>query len=183
MSLFQPLSPFLTPIYIFPVSKIQPSPHWILKSSNLQFLLSMDSSVQRPLRVSRMILCFPSHFIPGRGFLKIPLFCWGLMMAFALMGCAAHGNTSHAQPALSEKKLLKQWRHVSKERTMAPSAGGLLTVDRVIDEALNVSPELEMIRQRIAAAGEQIRQADAPFIPGWWPRSGSTAPTTRSMPS
>ena len=38
-------------------------------------------------------------------------------------------------------------------------------MDRVIDEALNVSPELEMIRQRIAAAGEQIRQADASFYP------------------
>ena len=48
---------------------------------------------------------------------------------------------------------------------MAPSAGGLLTVDRVISEALRASPELEQIRQRIAAAGEQIRQADASFYP------------------
>ena len=86
-------------------------------------------------------------------------------MTFALTGCAGPGKSSRAQPALSEKKLLKQWRHVSKEPPAVPSAGGVLTVDGVISEALRASPELEQIRQRIAAAGEQIRQADASFYP------------------
>ena len=112
-----------------------------------------------------MILCFPSYFFSGHGFLRFRVLCWGLMMTFALTGCAGPGKSSRAQPALSEKKLLKQWRHVSKEPPAVPSAGGVLTVDDVISEALRASPELEQIRQRIAAAGEQIRQADASFYP------------------
>ena len=42
---------------------------------------------------------------------------------------------------------------------------GILTVDRAIEEALRASPELEQIQQRIGAAAEQIRQAEALFYP------------------
>lgn len=42
---------------------------------------------------------------------------------------------------------------------------GPLTLDRAVREALNASPELEQIQQRIHAAAEQVRQADAAFYP------------------
>jgi outer membrane protein TolC len=90
--------------------------------------------------------------------------CWGLMLVFALSGCTSLQTIAReSNPPLPEKNLLKKWRHLSKNHYS--SSKGPLTVDRVIDEALNVSPELEQIRQRIAAAFEQIRQAEASFYP------------------
>lgn len=43
--------------------------------------------------------------------------------------------------------------------------GGTLTVDRAIQEALSASPELDQARSRVAAAGEQVKQAEAMFYP------------------
>ena len=40
-----------------------------------------------------------------------------------------------------------------------------MTVERAVEEALTASPELEQIRQRMRAAAEQVRQADATFYP------------------
>ena len=93
------------------------------------------------------------------------MFC-GVMTALFCSGCASHQKGEGDSPApLSDKKLLKQWRHVSKEPPVVPAAGGPLTVDQVISEALRASPELEQVRQRINAADEQIRQANASFYP------------------
>ncbi|MFZ0930177.1 MAG: TolC family protein [Syntrophobacteraceae bacterium] len=47
----------------------------------------------------------------------------------------------------------------------ADAQTGVLTVDRAIEEALRVSPELEQIQQRIGASYEQVRQAEASFYP------------------
>jgi len=86
------------------------------------------------------------------------------MLVFAFSGCTSrHAISRESTPPLPEKNLLKQWRHLSQSPYSASK--GPLTVDRVIGEALSVSPELEQIRQRIAAADEQIRQADASFYP------------------
>jgi len=108
----------------------------------------------------------PSTFFTWHRLLKILTCCWGLMIALAFSGCASDRTTlTDKHPPLSEKKLLKHWQHVSKEPTISPSSSGALTVDRVISEALRASPELEQIRQRIQAAAEQVRQADASFYP------------------
>jgi outer membrane protein len=106
----------------------------------------------------------PSGLFPGRRSVKILAFCWSLMFALAFSGCASdHPISKKEQPPLSEKTLLKHWQHVSKE-ACTPTRGPL-TVDQVIAEALKASPELEQIKQRIEAASEQIRQADASFYP------------------
>ena len=114
-----------------------------------------------------MDICLPLSLFPGRHSLKTLAFCWVLTAAFAFSGCAAnHGTSREEQPPLSEKTLLKHWRHVSEKPYASPSVHqGPLTVDQVISEALTASPELEQIRQRIEAASEQIRQADASFYP------------------
>jgi outer membrane protein len=64
---------------------------------------------------------------------------------------------------LPQEAVLKQWR----ARAQAPSDPyqGPLTVERAVEEALKASPELEQIRQRMRAAAEQVRQADATFYP------------------
>ena len=66
-------------------------------------------------------------------------------------------------PPLPTAGLLQQWQRVSAESGEAHH--GLLTLDQAIEEALRGSPELEQIRQRVAAAGQQVRLADASFYP------------------
>jgi len=106
------------------------------------------------------------HFFSGYRLRKIHSVCCGAILVFAAMGCAGHPTTSdNKPPPLAEKKMLQQWRHVSRKPQAVSPADGPLTVDRVIMEALRASPELEQIRQRIRAAEEQVRQADASFYP------------------
>lgn len=111
-----------------------------------------------------MISFLKSKFFFDHCYQTILVSCWGLMLVFAFSGCTSRQSiTRESTPPLPEKNLLKKWRHLSKNPYS--SSKGPLTVDRVIDEALNVSPELEQIRQRIAAAFEQICQAEASFYP------------------
>lgn len=111
-----------------------------------------------------MIFFLKSKFFFAYHSQTILVFCWGLMLVFVFSGCTSHHSIpKEAQPPLPEKNLLKQWRQLSQKPYS--SSMGPLTVDQVIDEALKASPELEQIRQRIGAADEQIRQADASFYP------------------
>jgi outer membrane protein len=64
---------------------------------------------------------------------------------------------------LSQKKVVKLFEDLSEGSKV--SSHGPLTVEQAIQEALKASPELEQIRLRIAAAGEQVKQANAAFYP------------------
>lgn len=82
-----------------------------------------------------------------------------------LSGCASYDAVTAAtepRAPLPEEKIAKRWEIVSRK---PPSNSRKLTVDQAIEEALTASPELEQIRQRLAAADEQIVQAGASFYP------------------
>jgi outer membrane protein len=64
---------------------------------------------------------------------------------------------------LSQKKMVKLFEDLSEGSKVSPH--GPLTAERAIQEALKASPELEQIRLRIEAAGEQVKQANAAFYP------------------
>jgi outer membrane protein len=64
---------------------------------------------------------------------------------------------------LSQKKIVRLFEDLSEGSKV--SSEGPLTAERAIQEALKASPELEQIRLRIAAAGEQVKQANAAFYP------------------
>jgi outer membrane protein TolC len=73
------------------------------------------------------------------------------------------------QLVVGEKEPLPTSR-IMKQQEVSPVRSddtriGVLTVDRAIEESLRVSPELEQIQQRIYAASEQVRQAEASFYP------------------
>ena len=113
-----------------------------------------------------MTLRFRSYLLSGYGFIGAVIFFWGVVTALLFTGCAPHQKAESDSPSpLSEKKMLKQWRYVSRKPDLPSSMAGPLTVDRVISEALHASPELEQVRQRINAAEEQVHQADASFYP------------------
>lgn len=95
----------------------------------------------------------------------VPGALWLLLASgVGLQGCAAKN-----QPVVMEKEplptsvIMKQQQEIPARSEDAQT--GFLTVDRAIEEALRVSPELEQIQQRIGAAGEQVRQAEASFYP------------------
>lgn len=67
------------------------------------------------------------------------------------------------EPPLTGENMLKQWQGMSEMPVGRPQ--GPLTLDRAIEEALKASPELDLIRQRIDGATEQVRQAEASFYP------------------
>ncbi|MEJ5376648.1 MAG: TolC family protein [bacterium] len=62
--------------------------------------------------------------------------------------------------ALDTARVLKRWETLALE---APS--GPLTLERAIQEALGANPELRQIQERLSAAAEQVRQAEAAFYP------------------
>ncbi len=86
------------------------------------------------------------------------------IIAVGLQGCALND-----QLAVKEKKPLPTSLIIEQQEEFpVPSDDartGVLTVDRAIEESLRASPELEQIQQRIAAASEQVRQAEASFYP------------------
>ena len=93
--------------------------------------------------------------------LTLPLL---LAAGIALQGCAGNDRPAVSEkPPLPTELLLKR----REEPPVSPAAlrTGTLTVDRAIEEALRASPELEQIQQRIGAAAEQVKQAEAAFYP------------------
>ncbi|MGA9234770.1 MAG: hypothetical protein WBV91_08080, partial [Desulfobacterales bacterium] len=87
-----------------------------------------------------------------------------LLIAWMVAACGSQSPLRPAEtPPLPADRLLRGWRHISENPGSDRSSP--LTLDQTIDEALRASPELEQIRQRIDAAGEQVRQAEASFYP------------------
>jgi outer membrane protein len=80
------------------------------------------------------------------------------------LGCVSEpAFSSDKGEPLSQKKVVKLFEDLSEGSKASPQ--GPLTVEQAIQEALKASPELEQIRLRIEAAGEQVKQANATFYP------------------
>lgn len=83
-----------------------------------------------------------------------------LSLALASFGCtASFGPTVRYEENLGNLKVQR-----IMEGDFSPSHGPL-TLERAIDEALAASPNLRQIEQRMEAAAEQVRQAEAAFYP------------------
>ncbi len=95
----------------------------------------------------------------SRGFFAI----FPIILLF-LCGCTPYGQSAVKEaPPLPTAKIMKQM-----DRPASPllqHRERCLTLERAIDEALRASPEMEEISQRIGAAKEQVKQADALFYP------------------
>ncbi len=95
----------------------------------------------------------------------IPGSLWLLLaIGTGLQGCAGqdHSFTREEHP-LPTSLIVKQLEEPPPGSVDVRA--GSLTVDRAIEEALRVSPELEQIQHRIGAAAEQVSQAEASFYP------------------
>ncbi len=87
-----------------------------------------------------------------------------LAIGMGLQGCAGQDHTfAREKDPLPVDPIVKQLEESPSESVSVRP--GSLTVDRAIEEALRVSPELEQIQQRIGAAAEQVKQAEASFYP------------------
>jgi outer membrane protein len=88
----------------------------------------------------------------------------GILVLWTAAGCissdpiAPQGKTSFTAAAVRQR-----WTQNARET--AGQSPTWLTVDQAIREALAASPELEQIRRRLDAAGEQVHQAEAAFYP------------------
>ena len=69
----------------------------------------------------------------------------------------------HGEPSFTAEAVRQRWTEQAAETTGESQTP--LTVDQAIREALAASPELEQIRRRLEAAGEQVLQAKATFYP------------------
>jgi outer membrane protein len=88
------------------------------------------------------------------------------LLAIGMLGPGCAGapllSSDEGEP-LSQKKMVRLFENLSEGSKV--SSEGPLTAERAIQEALKASPELEQIRLRIEAAGEQVKQANAAFFP------------------
>lgn len=87
-------------------------------------------------------------------------FPW-FVVVFVFTGCAPYSalKPEDTRP-LTASKIRETW-----EARSGGTQEGPLTLERAIKEALSVSPELHQIRERLASAWEQVRQAEAQFYP------------------
>lgn len=94
----------------------------------------------------------------------------GLALVLAvgvLAGCAEKTGLlpkgfHNPDQAVQSKAVVREYT----EQAFPPAAeSGPLTLERAVEEALRASPELEQMRARMNAAGEQVRQAEAAFYP------------------
>jgi len=93
-------------------------------------------------------------------------FCFSLLLGLFLMSCAHAPGGAPAQPerstALPTKNLVER---IQRENQSAVNRSNYLTLEQAIQDALERSPELQQILQRIDASAEQIKQAEAAFYP------------------
>jgi len=79
-------------------------------------------------------------------------------------GChrSAGEAPGHSYPMPADR-LIHRWQGLADERTDVSRQP--MSLDRTLSEALRASPEMDQIRQRLNAAAEQVRQAEAAFYP------------------
>jgi outer membrane protein len=96
------------------------------------------------------------------------IWIWELLLSL-LMGLIVTGCMHHEELALRQDSPLPQDRLVTHRQDVsnksAPLTESALTLNQAIEEALKASPELNQMEQRIAAAHEQVLQAEAAFYP------------------
>lgn len=89
------------------------------------------------------------------------LFVWATILLGAFGGCSPYaGSLGQGEKALDAVRVIQRWEASALE---APS--GPLTLERAVKEALLANPELRQIEERLSAAAEQVRQAEAAFYP------------------
>lgn len=99
-------------------------------------------------------------FRPRKYALLVVLFC---MLCPPACGRLPSPGKQDAAP-LPTATLMKQYQ-ASVAASEAPPPAGRLTLERAVSEALTASPDLSQIEQRVNAAVEQLRQAEAGFYP------------------
>jgi outer membrane protein len=94
-----------------------------------------------------------------------PLGLWLVpTLGLSTASCSLHGDVPpEHERHFAKGTVLKRWQDLSSA-PLSPHQGPL-TLEQAIEEALRASPELEQIRQRVDAAAEQVRQAEAVFYP------------------
>lgn len=108
--------------------------------------------------------CFPGDTGESTRRVLIILILGVLVLAHGFCGCSTvdHGG---------DRKILQASMGIldpvprKAEGSPSVSDSTVLTIEKAIREALDVSPELEQMRYRIQAASEQVRQAEASFYP------------------
>lgn len=90
----------------------------------------------------------------------------GFLILWAALGgllgaCSPYaGPVGHGEKALDAARVLQRW-----EASALEAASGPLTLERAVREALWANPELRQIEERLTAAAEQVRRAEAAFYP------------------
>jgi outer membrane protein len=87
-----------------------------------------------------------------------------ILVLWSPTGCISSEKGSfYGEPSFTAATVRQHWDRQTSETADASQSS--LTVDQAIQEALAASPELEQIRRRLEAAGEQVNQAQAAFYP------------------
>jgi len=88
----------------------------------------------------------------------------GVFVLWAAAGCISSDQAApYRDTSFTAAVVRQRWAKNARETDgQSPTS---LTVDQAIREALAASPELEQIRRRLEAAGEQVHQAEAAFYP------------------
>ncbi len=84
-----------------------------------------------------------------------------LVAALMIVGAGCHGP----QAEISSTAARLRTTVTKQVQAPAPQPLGVLTVDRAIAEALAASPQLDQMANRVAAAREQVKLAEAAFYP------------------
>jgi outer membrane protein len=88
----------------------------------------------------------------------------GILVLWTPAGCISSDRVPpYGQPSFTAAAVRQRWDRQTAETAEAYQRP--LTVDQAIRQALAASPELEQIRRRLEAAGEQVSQAQAAFYP------------------
>lgn len=95
---------------------------------------------------------------------KLEFAVLGILVLWTAAGCiSSDRKVPVGEPSFTAAAVRQRWTRPAGET--AVKQGTSLTVDQAIREALAASPELEQIRRRLDAAGEQVHQAEAAFYP------------------
>ncbi len=88
----------------------------------------------------------------------------GILVLWTAAGCISSDQVPpYNEPSFTAAAVRQRWAKHAAETAGESQAS--LTVDEAIRQALAASPELEQIRRRLEAAGEQVHQAEAAFYP------------------